>query len=152
MKYTYHYDSPVGILRISADEEGITSIQLNAERHKDTGESPILAEAVRQLDEYFNGIRKTFDLPLSLSGTEFQRRVWQVLCEIPYGETCTYGQIAAVTGNPKASRAVGSANNRNPIAIVIPCHRVVGANGSLTGYAGGLDIKEYLLELEKRNA
>lgn len=113
-------------------------------------ETPLLQEAEEQLTEYFAGFRRGFDLPLIFKGTPFQRTVWQQLMQIPYGETRTYGQIAAAIGKPKASRAVGRACHCNPIGILIPCHRVVGAGGSLTGYAGGLDIKEYLLELEQR--
>ena len=102
-----------------------------------------------QLDEYFNGNRKKFDLPLVLHGTDFQISVWKALQDIPYGKTRSYGEIAARIGSPKASRAVGMANNRNPIVIIVPCHRVLGHNGSLTGFAGGLDLKQGLLDLEK---
>ena len=108
----------------------------------------VLALAACQLSEYCAGKRKTFELPLRPEGTEFQRRVWAALSEIPYGETRSYGQIAATIGNPGAGRAVGMANHKNPLPIVVPCHRVIGAGGSLTGYAGGLDIKRKLLELE----
>ena len=111
-------------------------------------ETPLLAEARRQLTEYAQGKRREFSLPLSLHGTPFQKKIWAALQTIPYGETRTYGQIAAQTGNPKASRAVGMANHNNPVAIIVPCHRVIGAGGKLTGYAGGLDKKERLLELE----
>ena len=111
---------------------------------------PLLGQAKQQLAEYFAGQRQAFDLPLRMQGTPFQQKVWAALREIPYGETRSYGQIAAQVGNPKASRAVGMANNRNPIAIIVPCHRVIGANGSLTGYAGGLSVKEELLALERR--
>lgn len=104
--------------------------------------------AFEELEEYFLGRRREFDLPLSPDGTEFQKRVWAALREIPYGETRSYSEIAGQVGNPKAVRAVGMANHRNPIAIMIPCHRVIGKNGSLTGYAGGLDLKERLLKLE----
>ena len=114
-------------------------------------ETSLIKEAKRQLDEYFAGNRKEFDLPLRTQGTEFQQRVWKVLQEIPYGETRYYGEIAEIIGNPKASRAVGLANNRNPISIFIPCHRVIGKNGKLVGYGGGLHIKELLLDLEKNN-
>ena len=109
-----------------------------------------LEEAKQQLAEYFAGQRQAFDLPLRMQGTPFQQKVWAALREIPYGETRSYGQIAAQVGNPKAGRAVGMANNRNPIAIIVPCHRVIGANGSLTGYAGGLSVKQELLALERR--
>lgn len=113
-------------------------------------ETPVLRMAVKQLEEYFAGERKTFSLPLAPAGTDFQRRVWNALMEIPYGKTYSYKQVAELVGNAKASRAVGLANNRNPIAIIIPCHRVIGSNGSLTGYAGGLGMKQMLLDLEKR--
>lgn len=111
-------------------------------------ETPLLIEARRQLTEYAQGKRREFSLPLSLHGTPFQKKIWAALQTIPYGETRTYGQIAAQTGNPKASRAVGMANHSNPVAIIVPCHRVIGVGGKLTGYAGGLDKKERLLELE----
>ena len=113
--------------------------------------TPLLLEAERQLREYFLGQWKRFALPLAPAGTEFQRRVWSALADIPYGTTCTYGELAAQIGNPRACRAVGMANNRNPLPIFIPCHRVVGTGGNLTGYAGGLAIKATLLELESRN-
>ena len=113
-------------------------------------ETPLLQEAEEQLNEYFAGVRRSFDLPLAPKGTAFQQAVWTEMNKIPYGEVRTYGQLAAAIGKPKASRAVGGACHCNPIAIIQPCHRVVGADGSLTGYAGGLDIKEYLLELEKQ--
>lgn len=112
-------------------------------------QTPLLQEAEEQLTEYFAGVRREFDLPLTPKGTPFQQAVWAQLLQIPYGESCTYGQLAAALGKPSASRAVGNACRSNPLAILIPCHRVVGANGSLTGYAGGLDVKEYLLELER---
>ena len=111
-------------------------------------DTPLLLEARRQLEEYFAGLRAAFSLPLAPEGTDFQKAVWRELENIPYGETRTYGQIARALGNPNASRAVGMANHKNPVAIMIPCHRVIGADGSLTGYAGGLDIKETLLRLE----
>lgn len=112
-------------------------------------QTPLLQEAEEQLTEYFAGIRREFDLPLAPKGTPFQQAVWAQLLQIPYGETRTYGQLAAALGKPGAGRAVGSACHCNPLAILIPCHRVLGANGSLTGYSGGLDVKEYLLELER---
>jgi methylated-DNA-[protein]-cysteine S-methyltransferase len=116
-------------------------------------ESPrhsVLLEAERQLAEYFAGTRRTFELPLDFEGTEFQRSVWAALLTIPYGETRSYGQIARQIGRPKAVRAVGAANGRNPLSIVAPCHRVIGASGELTGFAGGLETKEFLLALEAR--
>lgn len=111
----------------------------------------LLLCAQRQLNEYFSGSRKVFSLPLALTGTPFQRKVWQQLTQIPYGEVRSYGQIAQAVGNPKACRAVGAANHCNPIPILVPCHRVVGANGSLTGYAGGLWRKNLLLQLEQNS-
>ena len=110
--------------------------------------TPLLAEAIRQLEEYFAGERREFQLPLSMKGTEFQMEDWKALCTIPYGETRTYGQIAAQIGRSKASRAVGMANHNNPISVIVPCHRVIGAGGKLVGYGGGLDVKEALLALE----
>ncbi|NLY70869.1 MAG: methylated-DNA--[protein]-cysteine S-methyltransferase [Clostridiales bacterium] len=121
---------------------------VNNQGHKETD---LLREASKQLDEYFMGNRFKFDLPLFLSGTEFQLKVWKALESIPYGETRSYKQIAEAIGNPKACRAVGMANNRNPISIIIPCHRVIGSSGRLVGYGGGLDIKEKLLQLERDN-
>lgn len=112
-------------------------------------ETGIIKEAARQLQEYLDGNRTSFELPLNPQGTEFQKNVWKALCQIPYGETRSYKQVAEAIGNPKAPRAVGMANNKNPIMIIIPCHRVIGSNGSLIGYAGGLHIKERLLALEK---
>ena len=147
-------DSPVGKLTITALGGVLTGVHMHNQRHApalppdcerdDAG----LADVVAQLDAYFAGTLTDFDLPMAMSGTDFQRRVWAGLCEIPYGETISYGELARWVGNPKASRAVGLANGRNPIAIVVPCHRVIGADGSLTGYGGGLDRKVWLLEHE----
>lgn len=144
--------SPIGTLRLEANQHGIcclafcrTIVECPA-----SSASPLLIEAKKQLDEYFAGKRKIFSLPLSFQGTAFQIRVWEALQTIPYGETWYYGQLAEAVGNSKACRAVGMANNRNPLPILIPCHRVIGKNGSLTGYGGGLDIKEKLLALEQR--
>lgn len=120
-------------------------------RPGEEGPTALLEETARQLREYFAGQRREFSLPLSPRGTAFQRQVWEALCTIPYGETRSYGEIARQIGSPKACRAVGMANHRNPISIVIPCHRVVGAHGTLTGYGGGLAAKEFLLRLEREN-
>lgn len=117
----------------------------------ETRETPLLREAKRQLDEYFSGKLKYFDLPLSVKGTDFQTSVWKVLQSIPYGQTWTYKEVAERVGSPKAARAVGMANNKNPISLIIPCHRVIGANAKLVGYGGGLHIKEYLLNMEREN-
>lgn len=141
--------TPIGPLTLQADEAAVTAIRFGAGGAQDT--SPLLDAAEAQLREYFAGARRTFDLPLAPHGTAFQQRVWAALRAIPYGETRTYGELAAAIGSPNASRAVGMANHRNPISIVIPCHRVIGANGTLTGYAGGLEIKRKLLALEGIN-
>lgn len=149
---TYTYcGSPMGNIRIGCQESKIVSLYFGDEvEMPDTFESSTVGkEAARQLQEYFAGKRTVFDLPLAPSGTAFQRSVWDALCEIPFGETRSYRKIAEAIGNPKACRAVGMANNRNPISIVIPCHRVIGANGDLVGYGGGLDKKAWLLQLEK---
>jgi methylated-DNA-[protein]-cysteine S-methyltransferase len=116
--------------------------------HSASPQSPLLSRAAVELEEYFSGRRRNFDLPLNPRGTDFQRKVWTALRAIPYGETRSYAQIAMAAGNPKACRAVGMANNKNPIGIIIPCHRVIGSNGSLVGYAGGLERKRFLLDLE----
>ena len=149
MRTFYDYDTPVGKLYIEAEEDFLTKLsffELSGKRL----ETPVIKETYRQLTEYFEGNRKTFDIPLKLEGTDFQKSVWHALMKIPYGKTVSYLEIAETIGNPKASRAVGMANNKNKIPIIIPCHRVIGTNGSLTGYAGGLEIKKKLLELEKQ--
>ena len=150
--------SPVGPLRLVATDEGLAAIlwhndrpgrvRLDVEAEDDA--HPVLVEARRQLGEYFSGGRKTFALKLDCVGTPFQQKVWNALLTIPFGETRSYGEIAQQIGNPKAVRAVGAANGRNPLSIVAPCHRVIGATGKLTGFAGGLETKAYLLELEHR--
>lgn len=148
-----YYQSPVGILRIEENGIGISLIRnckSAPENLSPSCDSPLLKQAKQELDEYFAGTRKEFTVPLSLHGTDFQIKVWNELRRIPYGETRSYGEIAALAGNASASRAVGMANNKNPIMIMVPCHRVIGKNGSLTGYAGGLDVKEKLLQLESR--
>lgn len=146
MKNSMNIDTPVGVMNLVCSDGAVTALSFGA--GAETESCTLLNEAKRQLEEYFAGKRKAFDLPLNPEGTEFQRRVWEQLRKIPFGETRSYGFIAEALGNPKACRAVGMANNKNPIAVIIPCHRVVGANGALTGYAGGLDKKEFLLNLE----
>ena len=141
--------TPIGPLTLEADENAVTAIRFSAGGAQDA--SPLLDAAEAQLREYFAGARRTFDLPLAPRGTAFQQRVWTASRTIPYGETRTYGELAAAIDSPNASRAVGMANHRNPIPIIIPCHRVIGANGTLTGYAGGLEIKRRLLALEGIN-
>lgn len=141
--------SPVGPLTIEGDAEALTAIRFEATPAADnTDTPPLLQEAARQLAAYFAGERRSFDLPLRPAGTPFQQAVRAALLEIPYGEVCSYARIAARIGRPKATRAVGAANHRNPFPIVVPCHRVIGASGALTGYGGGLDIKERLLRIE----
>lgn len=142
------YKSCVGNILIEADNIAITRIQFNTS-NVNCCSLPLEQEAAKQLEEYFKGERKNFDLPLNLKGTEFQKKVWEALKQIPYAQTRSYKEIAMVIGNKNASRAVGMANNKNPCPIVVPCHRVIGSNGSLVGYALGLDIKKKLLDLEK---
>ncbi len=153
-RFTY-LDSPIGPLLLCCDGESLTglymdnpSLPLDGGAWTEDPDANPLPEAVRQLREYFAGKRREFDLPMRLEGTEFQRRVWRTLREIRYGETWSYGQLAKRIGNPNASRAVGLANGRNPISILVPCHRVIGADGSLTGYGGGLERKRWLLAHE----
>jgi methylated-DNA-[protein]-cysteine S-methyltransferase len=149
-------ESPVGPLLLACNDAGLSEINFVNGRHSVRGkpewreDAAALKEPIRQLRAYFAGELEDFDLPLAPQGTLFQQKVWSELCEIPYGETICYGELARRIGNPNASRAVGLANGSNPIPIVIPCHRVIGANGKLTGYGGGLPIKEKLLALEKR--
>jgi AraC family transcriptional regulator of adaptative response/methylated-DNA-[protein]-cysteine methyltransferase len=146
-------DTAVGRILIASSDKAITGIALSEDDGDLALSSPCrqIVQAASQLEEYFSGQRKAFDLPLEPSGTPFQERVWAALQSIPYGETRSYKQIAEQIGNPNASRAVGMANNKNPILIVIPCHRIVGAGGDLVGYAAGLDMKKQLLDLEKRD-
>ena len=149
MDYTYTYETAIGTIQLEATDAAITKLLFGARPTAAAKtETPLIKAAHRQLAEYLAGSRRVFDLPLSPQGTPFQKTVWTQLLKIPYGETASYGEIARMAGNPKACRAVGMANNRNPISIFIPCHRVIGADGSLTGYGGGLEIKRFLLELE----
>lgn len=153
MENTFIYNTQIGKIRIAEDGNAITEMDLLSPNTSVTDiemkETELIRKAHEELREYLQGIRKEFTVPLNPKGTEFQRKVWSALQTIPYGETRSYGQIAAQVGNPKACRAVGMANNRNPILIMIPCHRVIGADGSLTGYGGGLGLKEHLLNLER---
>jgi O-6-methylguanine DNA methyltransferase len=152
--YTYYYKFKKGYLIISYTDSSITGL-LRAKdlSHiiSDNYSNDLLNRTIKQLDEYFEGIRFEFDLPLSFKGTDFQMKVWRELLNIPYGETRSYKDIATAIGKPKACRAVGGANNKNPIILICPCHRVIGASGKLVGYGGGLDMKEYLLSLESSN-
>jgi methylated-DNA-[protein]-cysteine S-methyltransferase len=152
MKSVFFYDYPIGAIGIAEDEGAIVRVFFGGKKKAlpgfNTAETPLIKKAAAQLAEYFNGKRKSFNLPLALQGTDFQISVWEALQTIPAGETRSYKDVAALIGNPKAVRAVGMANNRNPIVIIVPCHRVIGHDGSLTGYGGGLPAKQYLLNLE----
>ena len=151
MVYTW-MESPVGRLLLAADEKGLRQLLFRGKPEKGWREDPeALAEPVRQLRAYFAGELHNFDLPLAPEGTPFQLRVWRELRNIPYGQTISYGELARRIGSPNGSRAVGLANGANPISIVVPCHRVIGSNGKLTGYGGGLENKELLLALEKEH-
>ena len=149
----WRYDSPLGIYTVAEDGEGICALFFGERPGKEKWtmqETPLLKRAAAQMAEYFSGARRSFDLPLSLKGTPFQMADWAALREIPYGQTRCYQQIAEQLGNPKACRAVGMANNRNPVAVIIPCHRVLGKDRKLVGYAGGLSVKQGLLALEQK--
>ena len=169
MTFRITTSSPLGPILLTSDGERLTGLYLEEPARRTHGvtaedtstglagpdpralpQAPLLADAARQLAEYFAGGRLEFDLPLQLIGTPFQRQVWNALAEIPYGETWSYAQLARRIGNPKACRAVGLANGSNPISIIVPCHRVIGANGSLTGYGGGLERKRWLLAHERQ--
>ncbi len=149
-------ESPIGKLKLVASDKGLVAILWENDRPSrvrlgelvEDGGHPVLVETERQLGEYFAGKRKTFSVALDMRGTRFQRDVWEALLAIPFGETRSYGQLARQLGNPRATRAVGAANGRNPVSIIVPCHRVIGSSGKLTGFAGGLDVKARLLNLE----
>ena len=149
MIYQYSYETKLGSVTIVEEDGALLAITTHRTYEGIKQETPLINEAYRQLSEYLLGERKRFDLPLNPQGTVFQQQVWKALCDIPYGETRSYKQIAEAIGNPKAVRAVGMANNRNPLLIVVPCHRVIGANGKLVGYGAGIEKKEFLLKLEK---
>jgi methylated-DNA-[protein]-cysteine S-methyltransferase len=152
-------DSPVGKLKLIASDSGLVAILWENDRpHRvrlndlvADEQHPVLVKTERQLGEYFAGKRKAFSIALDMRGTRFQKDVWEALLAIPFGETRSYGQLATKLGNPRATRAVGAANGRNPISIIVPCHRVIGSSGKLTGFAGGLETKAHLLSLEEKN-
>ena len=153
--------APFGMLTVVASDRGVRYITFEADAHPksyvgmdvhDDASHPVVARTLTQLHEYLAGKRTSFDVPLDLQGTEFQVDAWNALATIPYGSTVSYAQQAALIGRPKATRAIGSANGRNPVVIVLPCHRVIGANGSLTGFGGGLHVKSWLLDLEKQKS
>ena len=149
--YLQFIDSPLGVVKIIADMSGITAVKFIDESAVEKAQPNMLTElAASQLQAYFAGTLTQFNVPLAAAGSLFQQRVWQQLCKVPFGTTCSYSAIATALVNPKAVRAVGAANGKNPIAIIVPCHRVIGANGTLTGYAGGLDKKAWLLKHEQR--
>jgi methylated-DNA-[protein]-cysteine S-methyltransferase len=149
-------ESPIGQLTLLAVDGRLAGLYLDRQRHPPDPESfgerdgHAFVDVIRQLDEYFAGRRRAFDVPLTLTGTPFQRLVWSALRRVGYGQTTTYGELAEEVGRPGAARAVGLANGRNPISVIVPCHRVLGADGSLTGYGGGLERKRFLLDLESR--
>ncbi len=147
-------ESPLGELLLTGDTQFLCGVYIRNQKHTPlivgdwTRKDDVFEDVIIQLNEYFSGERIQFDVPTAAVGTEFQKRVWKGLCQIPYGKTCGYGELARDLGNPNASRAVGMANGRNPISIIVPCHRVIGANGALTGYGGGLTAKKWLLDHE----
>ena len=155
MKYVKYIKTKIGEITIIEENEKITRIDICKKYKNDATycikDTVLLSRTAKQLEEYFQGKRKNFNIPIKQKGTPFQQRVWKALQEIPYGEVATYGEIAGKIGSPKAARAVGMANHNNNIPIIIPCHRVIGANGKLVGYALGLELKQWLLNLEKEN-
>lgn len=144
-----YYNSPLGILELISDKDALRALSFKEIAGESNDSLPILNETIKELDSYFKGKLKQFSIPLKPDGTPFQKQVWQALRQIPYGETRSYGEVAQMISKPQASRAVGGANNRNRLAIVIPCHRIVGSKGALTGYAGELWRKEWLLKHEQ---
>ena len=150
MIYRYSYETVLGSVTLVEEDGALLAISTHHVYDGICQETTLIKEAHQQLSEYLKGERKSFDLPLRMKGTDFQQRVWNALLDIPYGETRSYKQIAEAIGNPKAVRAVGMANNRNPLLIVVPCHRVIGADGKLVGYGAGIEKKEFLLRLESR--
>ncbi len=152
MQYQTSYNSPLGFLNLKSDGQFITEISFSESELQEQNDCAVILQCKQQLEDYFSGKSIEFDLPLNPKGTEFQQKVWNELIKIPYGETITYMELAVRLGDAKAVRAVGTANGRNPIAIVIPCHRVIGAGNKLTGYAGGIWRKKILLELEMKHS
>ena len=148
MFYEAYCSSPIGLIQVTGTDTAITAVRFVEHRSESAPAHPYVEEAAQQLAAYFAGTRQTFDLELQLAGTDFQNQVWRALCTIPYGETVSYQDIANAIGAPEAVRAVGAANGRNPIAIIVPCHRVIGSDGRLTGYGGGLWRKKWLLRHE----
>ena len=151
MKYIKNINTKIGKISIIEENKKIIEIKINSEENIQEKETALLNKTAKEIEEYLHGKRKDFDIPINPKGTSYMQKVWKALQTIPYGEVRTYKQIATQIGNSKASRAVGMANHNNPIPIIIPCHRVIGSNGKMVGYALGLDIKEFLLKLEKNN-
>lgn len=157
MNYYTHVDSPLGVVCLQANDEGLLGLWFEThttqphELGNESPEHPVLVLAKQQLELYFSGRLKRFTVPCVAKGTEFQQQVWQALRRIPFGETCSYAELAEAIGNPKAVRAVGLANGKNPISVIVPCHRVIGKSGKLTGYAGGIERKSWLLNHEINN-
>lgn len=152
MVYTTYLSSPVGLLRISCDGNALNEVAFADGETLPTDEHPLLHQCLTQLNEYFEGSRRVFDLPLAQKGTEFQIKIWELLCDIPYGKTMSYNELAKKYGDVKAIRACASANGKNHLAILVPCHRVIGSNQTLVGYAGGLPRKKWLLEHEAQHS
>lgn len=148
IKYKSYFDSPLGIIELTASDIGITTLFFVQKKQVDISSNKILEECAQQLEEYFQNKRKGFSIPLDLHGTEFQKKVWNELLNISFGKTISYLQLAKRLGDGKLIRAVGGANGKNPVSILVPCHRVIGSDGSLVGYGGGLDKKKWLLEFE----
>ncbi|MCA1029584.1 methylated-DNA--[protein]-cysteine S-methyltransferase [Bacillus timonensis] len=149
--YCGHFESPIGIIEIITSENAVLSAMfVETGVNNRSNQSDLLTEAIGQFEEYFSGVRKEFDVPYMMKGTDFQQEVWEALSRIPYGDTMTYKELASEVGNEKAVRAVGHANGRNVLSIMVPCHRVIGSNKHLTGYAGGLHRKQWLIEFEAR--
>ena len=146
-----YYNSPIGLIKICCNSHGITELDFVSSKDIADKQDSLITKCISQLGEYFKGKRKEFDLPVVLNGTAFQNKVWEKLTTVKYGETASYKELAILAGNEKACRAVGMANNKNPVALIVPCHRIIGSNGSLTGYAGGIDKKQWFLEHEKKN-
>ncbi len=150
-KYFSYLESPIGLIEIISDSENLVSVNfVDKQSQKNVKGNKVTIATRKQLREYFKGKRKEFDLPILFNGTDFQKKVWDALLEIPFGAVATYSDIANMINNPKGVRAVGLANSKNPISIIVPCHRVIGKNGKLTGYAGGLERKEWLIEHEAK--
>lgn len=147
--YIEYLNSPIGWIKITADDSTLQGVTFVDEKNKQTNPNKVTNECGVQLSEYFTGDRKVFDIPLCQEGTSFQKNVWQKLLSIPFGHLASYGDIAKKMNHPKAVRAVGAANGKNPISIIVPCHRVIGSNGTLTGYAGGIKRKQWLLDHEQ---